>query len=227
MAITGQQFNEIMKYPFQDEQWFSRLCLQGAVLMLLSFTLIGIPFAIGYMIRCIQKGIAGDQTLPDWSEWGTYWKLGWKAFAVNIVYMAPLIALWILIGVLIVIIALIVNAQPDLEALSALAVIAGLIGYGISMIYSLIMWFFQPALFTAVAVGKSFTEAIRFKNIWPYVKANIVAILIGIAIVYLAGMVASAGMFVFFIGLFFTMGYSYAVSGYTYGSIYRHSSVKF
>lgn len=227
MAISGQQFSEIMKYPFQDKQWFSKLCLQGAALVLVSFTLIGIPFAIGYMIRCIQKGIEGDQTLPDWNEWGTYWKLGWKAFAVNLVYMAPLIALWGLIGVCILIIVLIVNAEPNLEALSALAVIAGIVGYGITMLYSLIMWFFQPALFTAVAVGKSFSEAIRFKLIWPYVKANVVTILIGIAIVYLAGMIASAGMFIFFIGILFTMGYSYAVSGYTYGSIYRHSLVKF
>ncbi len=227
MAITGQQFNEIIKYPFQDPQWFSRLCLQGAVLMLLSFMFIGIPFAIGYMIRCIQKGISGEQTLPDWSEWGTYWKLGWKAFAVNITYMVPLFALWAVAGIVVLIIVLLVNANSDLEPLAALAVLVGILTYGVTMIYSLAMWFFQPALFTAVAVGKTFSESIRFKMIWPYIKANIGNIIIGIAIVYLAGMVASFGMFVFFIGLFFTMGYSYAVSGYTYGSIYRHSSVKF
>lgn len=227
MAITGQQFSEIIKYPFQDPQWFSRLCLQGALLMLFSFTFIGIPFAIGYMIRCIQKGISGEQTLPDWSEWGVFWKLGWKAFTVNIVYMAPLLALWLLVGLSALVIALVVNVNSDLEPLIGVAVVLGIFAYGITMVYSLLMWVFQPALFTAVAVGKTFSESIRLKMIWPYIKANIANILIGIAIVYLASMIASFGMFIFFIGIFFTIGYSYAVSGYTYGSIYRHSSVKF
>lgn len=227
MAITSQQFNEIIKYPFQDPQWFSRMCLQGAVLMLLSFMFIGIPFAIGYMIRCIQKGIAGDQTLPDWSEWGTFWKLGWKAFAVNIVYMAPVFAIWILVGLCVLVIALVANANSDLEPLAGVAVLLGIVAYGITMVYSLLMMLVQPALFTAAAVGKTFSETIHPKMIWPYIKANIANILIGIAIIYLTSMIASFGMFIFFIGIFFTIGYSYAVSGYTYGSIYRHSSVKF
>lgn len=227
MAINSQQFSEIIKYPFQDPQWFSRLCLQGAVLMLLSFMFIGIPFAIGYMIRCIQKGIEGEQTLPDWSEWGTFWKLGWKAFAVNIVYMAPVFAIWVFVGLCILVIALLVNANSDLEPLAGVAVLLGIIAYGITMIYSLLMMLVQPALFTAAAVGKTFSEVIHPKMIWPYIKANIANILIGIAIIYLASMIASFGMFIFFIGIFFTIGYSYAVSGYTYGSIYRHSSVKF
>lgn len=227
MAITSQQFSEIIKYPFQDPQWFSRLCLQGAVLFLFTFTFIGIPFAIGFMIRCIQKGISGDQTLPDWSEWGTFWKLGWKAFAVNLVYMAPLFAVWLLVGLCVLVIALVVNANSDLEPLSAFAVLLGIFAYGITMIYSLLMMLVQPALLTAAAIGKTFSESIRLKMFLPYIKANIANILIGIAIIYLASMIATFGMFVFFIGIFFTIGYSYAVTGYTYGSIYRHSSVKF
>ncbi len=227
MSISSVEFNEIIKFPFQDPKWFSRLCLQGGALMALSMFIVGIPFTIGYIIRCIQKGVAGDTMLPDWSEWGEFWKLGVRGFLANLVYLLPMAILWSFIGVLIIVVIIALEANPNADALALVIPLVAFLGYGLSMVYSLVLWFVQPAIFTAIAAGADVRTAANPKVLWAYIKTNFAHIILGIAIAYLAGMIASFGMFVFFIGYFLTAGFGMAVTGYTYGIIYRQSSYRF
>lgn len=226
-GITSQHFSEIMHYPLQDSKWFSRLCLQGAALIGLCYIFIGIPFLVGFMIRCIQKGIDQESTLPDWSEWGLYWKLGWKGLVVTFVYAIPLMFVWSIIGTIIIGLLFVINSSNNADILGLIIFLAALFGYFISMLYVLVLWIFQPAYYTAIAVGRPIRECISVTMMWKYIKANFITIIVMLAIGYLASMLGSLGMLVFFVGLFFTIGYGIAVMGYATGVVYRLSALKF
>lgn len=222
MAFDGDDFGDVLKYPFQDPQWFSKLCLQGAVLLLLSSFLVGIPFMTGYMIRCTQKAINGEDTLPGWDEWGEFWRLGWKAIAVNTVYALPMIGLGVVLGI-----GFIVAGTTGEEAALGAAIIGLLVFYGVVGIYSIAMIFVQSAANTAVALDRSFSECLEIKErLWPYIKDNFGSIFLALISTWVAGMLAYLGFFIFFIGFLFTFNYMTTAVGYSTGLVYKKSKVK-
>lgn len=227
MAFSSHDFNEVIRYPFLDDQWFSKLCLQGAVLFLLSMFFIGIPFMAGWNIALIKAGIDGKKQLPGWDQWGEYWRLGWRAFAVGIVYAVPIIAACLFLFVPAIILFIVAEESSQLEAVAVIGVLLMGIGVMFVMAYSLALYIVQPAYLTALAVGLPVRTAINIKIMWRYIQPNIAAIIITLGVAYLAGMMASVGMFIFFIGYFFTFPYAVAVTGYAYGIVYRNSTVKF
>jgi hypothetical protein len=228
MSITSAEFKEVLLYPVQDKQWFVKLCLQVGLMFLLCFFLVGIPFLTGYMVRCTQKGINKDNTLPDWNEWGLFWKLGWKIIGVSLVFSLPAVLLIIFFIALVVLIIILNLSGLVSESAYVIIGLSGMMVYFVMLVYSLAMMFLQPAYLAAVAAGKSFRDCIAIKKmLWPYIKANAITILVGLAILYLIGIIAMLGMFVFFVGIFLTYGYYIAAGGYTYGLIYRQSTVKF
>lgn len=227
MSITNQEFKEILLYPITDENWFSKVCLQVAVMFLLCFFFVGIIFLTGYMVRCVQKGMVGDKTLPGWDEWGVYWKLGWKTIGVGLIFALPIIVVEVLSVVVFGIFLGLADSYNINEAWLGVMVLLGGGVYIFLLCYSIVLAFLQPAYLSAIAAGRTVLESASLKRLWPYVKANWVTILVGMAIFYLTGLIACSGFFVFFIGIFLTYGYAVAAGGYTYGVIYRNSPVKF
>lgn len=222
MAISSSDFQTILKYPFSDKLWFSRLCLQGGLLLFLTFFLIGIPFLTGYMIRCTQKAMRGEVGLPSWSEWGLFWKLGWKTLWVGLVYSSPLVLAWLVGGGIAVGGFVLAEYENEFEPLIAISIGILVLLYGLTFLFSITMWFVQPAYIPLLAQGKTTRECLALRrHIWPYVKENFVNILIIVAIIYLSGLVAALGLVFFGIGYFLTFPYSLAVTGYAYGLVYR------
>ncbi|MBI2415364.1 MAG: hypothetical protein HYV33_01740 [Candidatus Kerfeldbacteria bacterium] len=172
MSLSSADFSEIIHYPWRDPNWFSKLCGQGAVLLGLSFFIIGLPFLIGYGVRCTQLAI-------------------------------------------------------EQKPLLSIVLFSGMLGYLLTLAYSVVLWFVHPAYMPLLATGRTIRDCLKIKQyIWPYIKTNFVAILIGLAIGYLAGLIGSAGLFVFLIGGLFTLPFAITVSNYTNGVIYRHSPLK-
>lgn len=227
MSISNQEFKEILLYPIRDESWFSKVCLQVGVMFLLCFVFVGFPFLTGYMVRCAQKAMANDHTLPGWDEWGVYWKLGWKAIGVGLVFSLPIIVIEVLFMMVFGIMLGLHAVYNINEAWFGLLIVLGAAMYVCLLCYSIILAFFQPAYLAAIAAGRTLGESLSLKRLWPYVKTNWLTILVAMAITYLAGLIACSGMLVFFIGIFLTYGYAIAAGGYTYGVIYRNSTVKF
>lgn len=222
MAFDGDDFGKVLKYPFQDPQWFSKMALQGAVLFLLCFVLIGFPFLAGYMIRCTQKGLTGETTLPGWDEWGDYWRLGWKAIGVSFVYALPI---YMVYGLMII--GLIGIAAVEEPSLIILASIGGIVAYLAMMLYGIALIFIQSAANVAVALDRSFSECLELKSrLWPYIKTNIGGILFAMLAVWIAAIASYVGFLAFLVGFFFTMNYFVTVNGYSQGLIHHKSKVK-
>lgn len=229
MSLSGQDIGAIFKYPLQDPQWFSKLILQGAILTFLSFLFIGLPFLMGFTLMITKRAIENNSTLPDWSDWGEYWRLGWRMIATQFLYMLPLLALWFLVVIFFVISTALVSYDDAFAVMMLPSTILFFVSYLVTFLYSLVLgWLMQPTYSALLAVGAPIKACFRFKDlVWPYIKANVGNIILGALLVYLAGMIASVGMFFLFVGYFFTFPYALAIMGYVHGLIYRQSPIQY
>ena len=75
-------------FPFRDPDWVVKF-LVGAVFVLLSVVLVGIPFLVGYMVEVVRRVAAGEaEPLPAWENLGEKFGRGLVLLAI----FAPLIA---------------------------------------------------------------------------------------------------------------------------------------
>ena len=91
MADIGKAFT----YPFRDPAWVQKF-LKGAGFMVLGIFVIGIFVVVGYFVQVTQRVMRGEeQTMPEWSDVGVKFVLGFKFFIVYLVYALPAILLCI------------------------------------------------------------------------------------------------------------------------------------
>ena len=69
------------------------------VLDLLSFLIVPIFFALGYVYRCIKGTIEGGERLPEYRDWGEMFIDGLKLFAAYLIILIPTALIMFLIGV--------------------------------------------------------------------------------------------------------------------------------
>ncbi|MBI4406925.1 MAG: DUF4013 domain-containing protein [Candidatus Kerfeldbacteria bacterium] len=231
MTLSSEQFNEIIKYPFSGKDWFIRISLQGALLALLCPFLIGIPFLAGFVITHTRRGIDGSLDYPSWNDWGLYWSRGWRALAVNVVYYLPILALFVTYMV-VAVIPLVVGAVTESDALMAVGSILAMLGsvvlYACMFVYAIFYSLVQMATAPLVALDLPIAASFQLKHyVWPYMKANIVNMILAFLITYLCALVANIGLLLLFIGIFFTFPIAVAMMAYANGLIYRISTVKY
>lgn len=228
--LTGQHFNEILRYPVSGKDWFVKVGLQGAILIMLCPFLVGIPLLSGFIAAHTQRGITGSKDYPDWKDWGAYWTLGWKTLAASLLYYLPLVFLWG-IYLVIVLIPIAIGAATNSEEVAAVGAIFGMGGlfiiYPLMFVYLIFYVGIQMAIGPKIAAGASIGEAINWKHyIWPYIKANFLHLLIIYLMSYFASLIAMVGMVALFVGLLLTMPFALALMGYAHGVAYRLSTVK-
>jgi len=77
---------------------YSRAVALG-VLYLLSYLIVPIFFALGYVYRCIKGTIEGGEGLPEYRDWGGMFIDGLKLFAAYLIILIPIALIIFLIGV--------------------------------------------------------------------------------------------------------------------------------
>lgn len=231
MTLTSEQFNEIIRYPFTGKDWFVRICLQGALLVFLCPFLVGIPLLAGFVITHTRRGIDGSLDYPSWNDWGVYWSRGWRSLAVNILYYLPIVALF-MTYLVVAIVPLVVGAATDSEGLavigSILAMLGSIVLYIFLFVYAIFFSLVQMATAPLVALDLPISAAFQLKQyVWPYIKGNIVNMILAFLISYLCALVANIGLLLLFVGILFTFPLAIAVMAYANGVIYRISTVKY
>ena len=196
----GEVISDSLRYPSSD--WIKVLIL--GVLFIISFLIIPLFLAMGYMFRVIKASLAGVEELPTFDEWGVMFVDGIKLFLVYLIYSLPaiiigvfsIISLWSSIRSLTYVTQMSGNTiTPDMVvSLFGGTAPAGLV---IAGIYSLIIY---PIM--AVAIGNmayyngEISAAFRFGEIFSTITAigwvdliiwYILMMIIGIAI----GIIAS------------------------------------
>lgn len=88
----GDVVSDSLRYPSTD---LKKVVILG-ILFLISFLIVPIFLAFGYMFRALKASLAGVEELPDFEEWGLMLIDGIKLFIVQLIYMLPAIIIGIL-----------------------------------------------------------------------------------------------------------------------------------
>lgn len=192
----GDVVSDSLKYPSSD---FKKVVILG-LLFLISFLIVPIFLALGYIFRALKASLAGVEELPDFDEWGEMLVDGIKVFLVQLVYVLPaiiigalsLLSLWSSLW------SLTYMSQASGTTLTpdmVFGILGGtaLVGLIIAGIYTLLIY---PIM--AVAIGNmayyngEFGAAFRFSEIMSTIsKIGWVDLIIWYVVVLIIGIVIS------------------------------------
>ena len=212
MKDIGKAFS----LPFKDPSWASKFIIAG-LFMLLCLLGIGIPVIVGYLIQVTQRVIRHEEpALPEWSDIGVKFVLGFKYCVVYLIYLIPVFLLVIpVIGL-----AVATSATDAPEMVGVLSIIY-IFGFTLLVIpYSLLLTAIFPIVAYRFALREKISDAIDLGRIFKDFRLNwqntAVVALIAIGIQSFAFI----GIFFFLIGVFFTFFYVYLVSAAMHGLLY-------
>ena len=212
MKDIGKAFS----LPFKDPSWASKFVI-AALFMLLCLLGIGIPVIVGYLIQVTQRVIRHEEpALPEWSDIGVKFVLGFKYCVVYLIYLIPVFLLVIpVIGL-----AVATSATDAPEMVGVLSIIY-IFGFTLLVIpYSLLLTAIFPIVAYRFALREKISDAIDLGKIFKDFRINwqntAVVALIAIGIQSFAFI----GILFFLIGVFFTVFYVYLVSAAMHGLLY-------
>jgi hypothetical protein len=204
-------------FAFEDKDWLKKLGIAGLVMLI---PLIGQITVLGWAIEVTRRVINHEsETLPDWSAFGDYLVKGLKLFVIGLVYALPIILLSIC-GNLPTMFLQDNNDQTMVTLISTVSICVGCI----SAIYGLAMAFIVPAAYAKFAVTDELGAAFRFSEVFGLVRAAPAAYLLALLGTIVAGVVASLGLILCFIGVIFTMAWAYTIQAHLWGQAYNQAT---
>ena len=206
-------------YMFDDDKWVEKLVI-GALLVLASIIpLVNLFTALvmaGYTLRLLKNVADGKETpLPEWDDWGGDWIRGLMMVLASLIYSLPIIlasGLGALVG------ALASNAEE----------VANICGIGLSCLsglWGLAMAIVLPAATIMYATEGEFGSFFRFGQIFRFIGDNLGDYIIAILLGAVAQFVASFGVILCVIGVFFTCFWSTLVSSHLLGQVKAGASL--
>ena len=163
-------FEEAINYPRNDEENWVRTVLIGSVIALLSFLFIPVFLLFGYYVRVLRGSMSGDDMPPVFDEWGELFTDGLKAFVVAFVYLlVPGIVFAVSSG------GVILGAVTGGD-IGAGAIFGSLLGFLVSAVLFLLVWYVTPAALANHARTGSIGDGFAFGEIRPALTSGKYAI---------------------------------------------------
>ncbi len=100
-----------LKRPFTD---WKKLLVGSAFYMVPYLNLITTFFATGYTLEAAKNTIGNNSTLPEWRNWGELFYNGIISAVVGLVYMIPVIILFLILGLGREVLTLVEGGNPRL-----------------------------------------------------------------------------------------------------------------
>lgn len=217
----------------EDERWLTKLGL-GALISLASFLIIPIPLLIGYSIMITRNVMIGSKMpLPEWEDWGGFFRDGLSVLVAQLVYTLPFWLLGCIATISTVGLGSIAEGNEDLAAAGFLATF-GLVGC-LGLVFAVALFFISPAIVIQYVRTNELGACFRFGEVIAIARENIGDILI----VFLASFGAMVALSVVsgILGIIPCLGqiaalvlgvlagpYFTAVTGHLYGQIAAKSS---
>ena len=200
-------------YVFEDDEWITKV-LVGALFVLASSVLIGIPFLIGYMIAIMRNVMRGaEKPLPAWDELGEKFKDGLIFILIIIVWLIPI---WILACLQGILTAAIADSSGAADTVGILMTCVSCL----YVVWGLVVALMAPALFVRFAERPEFKTGFEFAELWEFTKENIGNVIIAILLGWVASIIAQFGVILCVVGVLATYFWAYAVQAHLYGQIY-------
>jgi hypothetical protein len=211
-------------FATEDPKWITKILIGGGLILAGVITLIGWiftgPVVLGYLVQLTRNVIAGNpQPLPEWDNWGERWVDGFKSWVVSIVYALPIIVVYAVFQLP----ALVLNATSQNGATAA--------GTGLSLIGSCLNFFLgiavamiMPIAIARYASTSDIGSGLQFGAVFATLRQNIgMYVIIALLSSFGIGLLASLGLILCFVGVFFTAFYGTLVQYHLYGQAHRIS----
>jgi hypothetical protein len=216
MKDLGKAFT----FPFKDPAWFSKF-LFAALFMILCLVGLGLFVLAGYFVQVTQRVMRKEsELLPDWSDVGIKFVVGFKFCIVYFIYILPIILLTIPMIVLSIIAEM--TNQPEVIGLVTVVYLFGFVL--LVMPYTLALTLAVPIVTYRFAAREKITDALDIAGVFRSFKRNwqgaVVVALISIGVQSFA----FVGLVLLIVGVFFTIFYSYLVSAYLNGALYLETA---
>ncbi len=211
MKYIGEAF----AYPFRDPDWISKF-LVGGLMVLLSVVLIGVFFLLGYSVRITQRVMRREpNALPDWSDLGGLFVLGFKYAILYLVYALPIIAIVLLIVFFGILVA---ATNGDEAAVSAMFVFYVML-FIVIVPYAIALTILTPVITVRFAQREQIRDGLALGEIFRFFKKNWANTLIVALLLVGLESLEGIGILVFIIGFLFTTFYSSLVSYHLMGQL--------
>lgn len=217
MRDLGKAFS----FFFQDPSWIAKSAI-AAGMMILSLFGIGIPVLAGYFIQLTQRVMRREEyPLPAWSDVGVQFVTGFKYCVVFLIYVLPVILLYIPFIALIVAGA-VAGESDGLNLITTLYLFPFM---AFVLVYSVALAAASPIIAYRFAERERISDALDIAVIYREFKENWQNALVVALLTIAVQSFAMIGIVFLLIGVFLTIFYAYAVSAYLAGLLYceRHS----
>jgi len=202
-------------YVFEDKDWLVKLLI-GALVSLIPIVNLA---ATGYLLRVIRNVAEGrEQPLPDWSELGDHFVKGLLSCLGGLIYGLPLIVV-----IMMMMVVIHATEAQDIEALRVMGNLCIMSFACFSGLYGLALALFMPAALTFYAVQGEFGAFFRLGAIWRLITANLGNYILALAMWFVAGVIASFGILLCFVGVYLTNFWAGLVGAHLMGQVYRLS----
>jgi len=212
MKDIGKAFSA----PFKDPSWISKFLI-AALFLLLCLVGVGIPIVAGYLIQVTQRVMRRDESImPDWSDIGIKFVIGFKYIIVYLLYLLPVLIL--VVPVIGLAVATQMTDEPEM-----VGVFATIYLFALTLLiipYSLVLTAIFPIVSYRFALRERIGDALDIGAVFKDFRVNwqntLVVALIAVGIQSFAFI----GIFLFLVGIFFTLFYVYLVSAYMHGLLF-------
>jgi hypothetical protein len=182
-----------ISYVTEDERWMTKLGIAVVVILCGSFLLIPLPLLVGYQLGIMQNVMAGSKRpLPEWDDLGKLFMDGLNVIIALLVYTAPA---WLLlcIGMSTTILPVLGGENEDMVgALATLTIASWSVVACLAMLFSLVLFFFVPAVMIQYARTGQLGACFRFGEVFAIVRENIVNIILVAVINFVASLIVQA-----------------------------------
>ena len=160
-------------FMFEDKDWLVKI-LVGGVFALLSVILIGLPFALGYVLEVIRRVARQDpQPLPDWDNLGEKFVQGLVLTVIMLIWLLPV---WIVSCLQIAATGLLANSVGSGELITLI----NLCFTCLTVLWALVIAVASPAICARYAMSGQFASAFQFGEIWNYTTKNLTNVIIAV-----------------------------------------------
>ncbi len=160
--MNAIDFERTLKAPFRDAEWITKALL-GLVFVVLGVTF---PAVVGAGLEYIKKVRRGDDTLPDWSDFGTQWIRGLLVLLGAFVYSLPMILLAFVFVIPVAFAAIFGSG----DAAGAFGLVLLLLYIFLATIYGILLSVFYLAAVTHYAMEDRFTALFEVRQIWRKIR---------------------------------------------------------
>jgi hypothetical protein len=180
-------------YMLQQPGGFGKLIIAG---LLLFIPIIGWAMVAGYMIRTMRHVAAGQETLPDWSDWGQLIVTGLLVWVGGLIYEIP---------------GFILGRFGDAGSM-------------LQALWGLVIFVVLPAALIRFAATDNFGSFFEFGEILGFIQNNTSNYALAVILALVASMLSMVGLILLVIGVVFTIAWAMLATAHLYGSVWANQS---